>query len=256
MLAGAAPILIVAHPGHELRLFHWMELTRPTVFVLTDGSGGGAKKRTPYSRHVVEAAGARCGHFFGAAPDRDWYDLILHGDATAFHDVVDAAVGAALAQSAQLIVTDAVDGYNPMHDICAAIGAAVVARLRHSAPKAEHLVSRAVAGRGEDFAHELVLDSDAAKRKRGTVKAYQPIAEEVRRLLDEEPNALDIERLERPTFAWPEVWRPQWEEIGRDRVALSRYRQPIEYTKHVLPLARALLAAAEPATEEVRNCAS
>ena len=31
--------LIVAHPGHELRVHHWMELARPLVLVLTDGSG-------------------------------------------------------------------------------------------------------------------------------------------------------------------------------------------------------------------------
>lgn len=256
MLAGAAPILIVAHPGHELRLFHWMERTRPTVFVLTDGSGGGAEPRTLYSRRVLEAVGARCGRLFGAAPDREWYDVILCGDVTPFQDVVDAAVNAALSQGAQLIVTDAVDGYNPMHDLCAAIGAAVVAQLRHRAPMTEHLVSRAVAGRGEDVVQELELDSDSMKRKQANVEAYRPLAEEVRRVLEEEPGALDLERLARPTFAWPEVWRPQWEEIGRERVALSRYRQPIEYVKHVLPLARTLLESNGTAFEEVRNCAS
>jgi hypothetical protein len=29
--------LVVAHPGHELRVFHWLRLARPCVFVLTDG---------------------------------------------------------------------------------------------------------------------------------------------------------------------------------------------------------------------------
>jgi hypothetical protein len=30
---------MIAHPGHELRVHHWIERTRPLVFVLTDGSG-------------------------------------------------------------------------------------------------------------------------------------------------------------------------------------------------------------------------
>jgi hypothetical protein len=31
--------LVIAHPGHELRALHWLRLSRPCVFVLTDGSG-------------------------------------------------------------------------------------------------------------------------------------------------------------------------------------------------------------------------
>lgn len=75
--------------------------------------------------------------------------------------------------------------------------------------------------------------------------------------MSEEPGALGVERLECPAFAWPDLWRPQWEEIGRGRVALSRYARPIEYAKHVLPLARALLSGAVgPELEETRTCAS
>lgn len=29
--------LVVAHPGHELRVYGWLEQARPRVFVLTDG---------------------------------------------------------------------------------------------------------------------------------------------------------------------------------------------------------------------------
>ena len=32
-------VLVVAHPGHELRVHGWLELARPTVCILTDGSG-------------------------------------------------------------------------------------------------------------------------------------------------------------------------------------------------------------------------
>ena len=31
--------LVIAHPGHELRIHHWLERARPVTFVLTDGSG-------------------------------------------------------------------------------------------------------------------------------------------------------------------------------------------------------------------------
>ncbi|CAN7202316.1 hypothetical protein LJR219_000551 [Phenylobacterium sp. LjRoot219] len=38
---GGRTALAVAHPGHELRLAKWVELTRPTVFILTSGSRSG-----------------------------------------------------------------------------------------------------------------------------------------------------------------------------------------------------------------------
>ena len=70
-------ILILAHPGHELRIFHWMEQVRPVVCVLTDGSGGNQSSRTAYSIETVAAARAFLGPVFGQMPDRDWYDAIL-----------------------------------------------------------------------------------------------------------------------------------------------------------------------------------
>ena len=31
--------LVVAHPGHELRVYGWLALRKPDVYILTDGSG-------------------------------------------------------------------------------------------------------------------------------------------------------------------------------------------------------------------------
>jgi hypothetical protein len=38
-------LLVVAHPGHELRLFGWLSYARADVLVLTDGSGRSARPR-------------------------------------------------------------------------------------------------------------------------------------------------------------------------------------------------------------------
>ena len=50
----ARAALIIGHPGHETLLHHWIERERPVVFVLTDGSGGGAVARTTHSRRLIE----------------------------------------------------------------------------------------------------------------------------------------------------------------------------------------------------------
>ena len=231
------PILLHAHPGHELRLFHWMESRRPVVFLLTDGSGGGLPPRTDHSRRCIAQAGALQRPLPGPCRDAEWYRAILRGDIAPFQAVVAAVTAAATEEGSTLIASDAVDGYNPMHDLCEAIATAVTKRLAG----ARHLVSRAVAGDVGTIACEHVLDAAAIGRKRDAVAAYMPLAEEARRLLDVEETALRVERLRHPHFTWPEQYTPEWEETGRARVASQRYGEAIEYARHVRPIARALL---------------
>src|SRR5712675_1307515 len=118
-------VLIVAHPGHELRLFDWMERERPFVFILSDGSGGAQSSRLDYSISAIRTAGATLIEGSGQRSDRDWYAKILAGDVSAFMETADAITAAALARQAPLVVSDAADGYNPLHDLCQALGSAV-----------------------------------------------------------------------------------------------------------------------------------
>ena len=41
--------LVVAHPGHELLAYGWLSRYRPSVFVVTDGSGRDGQARTAYA---------------------------------------------------------------------------------------------------------------------------------------------------------------------------------------------------------------
>lgn len=257
--AGGRALLLHAHPGHELRLFGWMGQQKPTLFLMTDGSGSGAP-RTHHSLQSALRAGARPGAVFGLAPDRDWYAAILNTDLTMFDTVISAIVAAANTKGSTLIVSDAVDGYNPMHDLCEAVAASATMKLRRQGRDVSHLVARAVAGGDrDDVVTEITLDRDAQQRKQAAVAAYTPLAEEVQNLLDEDPAALSREQLRRPTFAWDAHWSPSWESIGASRVAASKYTQRIEYRRHVRPLALALLerwSAERIVREERVDCAS
>lgn len=244
-IVGGPPLLLHAHPGHELRLFGWMEQNHPTLFLMTDGSGGGAS-RTHHSLETALRAGARAGDAFGMAADRDWYSAILNVDLTLFDRMISAIVQAAIAQGSTLIVSDAVDGYNPMHDLCEAVAASSASVLRHQGRDVTHLVARAVSGGEGDVITEIRLDAEARLRKQAAIDAYMPLAEEVRRLLDEEPTALSSEQLRRPAFTWSPHCSPSWENVGASRVASSKYAQRIEYARHVRPLALALLSRRQP----------
>ena len=235
------PVLIVAHPGHELRLFNWMERERPLVFILSDGSGGAQSSRLDYSISAIRGAGATLIEGSGQRSDREWYARILAGDVSAFMQAADAIASAAPAQHAPLVVSDAADGYNPVHDLCQAIGSAVVTRIARDARPPKFLVSPATAEAIGTESIEWKLEDEAALRKHQAVSAYYPLAEEVARLLDEAPNVLNTERLLVPTFDWPDNWNPEWERFGRKRVNEGRFAAPITYRDHVLGIAKVLL---------------
>jgi hypothetical protein len=240
-MTSALPVLIVAHPGHELRLFNWMERERPIVFILSDGSGGAQNSRLDYSISAIRAAGATLIEGSGQRSDREWYAAILAGNIPAFTETADTITAAALTMHAQIVVADAADGYNPLHDLCQAIASAVVARVaRHSKPPT-FLVSPATADAMGTEPIAWTLEDEAARRKRLVVLANTALAEEVAPLLAETPDALHTEQLLVPTFDWPENWAPEWEAFGRKRVNEGRFVTPITYRDHVLPIAKALL---------------
>jgi hypothetical protein len=123
-------MLIFAHPGHELRAFHLMELVRPWVFVLTDGSGSTADSRIGESRALVARAGAREAATFGPLTDREAYAALMASDAEPFLAHLEGLTRSLLDERVRGVLVDAAEGYNPVHDLCHWIGRAAAARAR------------------------------------------------------------------------------------------------------------------------------
>src|SRR5687767_10891755 len=119
--AGGRPAraaLIVAHPGHELRVHGWLEETLPPVCVLTDGSGRTQRSRLDSTTRVLEAAGTAPGPVYGAMSDVELYNAVLDHDHSPFTRVVDEIARMLLSEQVDLVVGDAQEGYNPAHDVC------------------------------------------------------------------------------------------------------------------------------------------
>src|SRR6266699_30347 len=51
---GRRAALVIAHPGHELRVHAWVELAQPLAFVLTDGSGHTGQSRLASTSRLVD----------------------------------------------------------------------------------------------------------------------------------------------------------------------------------------------------------
>lgn len=234
-------VLILAHPGHELRIHHWLELAKPRVYLLTDGSGGRHNARTEYSRHIVRATGGTPGSVFGEIPDAAWYAALLAGDQRFFLDVF-AGIAADLAGAHEVqIVTDAVDGYNPVHDLAFVFGSALNRLLQKTRKGHQQLCSAAVPNVLGSAQVEIELDRDAQKRKKAAIEAYTPLADEARLILARDPDCLKRERLIIQEPDWTEQ-APEWERIGQDRVSKGLYDRCITYKDDVQPIVRLLMA--------------
>ena len=224
------PILIVAHPGHELRLFGWINVARPLVCILTDGSGGRGASRTRYSKDVLTASGCSAGPVMGELSDRAWYDAILTRNIDPFVRAADAI--SAVASANALVVSDPVEGYNPMHDLCAALADRVADDIGGTRMAYQLMYPR---GDGD----VLGLSAETEVKKRAAIRAYKPIAKEAAQLLREDARAMIEERLVADCFTWPEELdaKPKYEQFGDSRIEAGVYAQTIRYAQHVRPIA-------------------
>ncbi len=255
--ACSAPVLIVAHPGHELRILGWLEQARPLVCVLTDGSGSGGEGRLDSTTRVLRHTGADAGGVYGRMADREVYAALLEHDHDRFLRLADDLAETLLAHGADCVVGDASEGYNPSHDVCRLV---INAAVRMASREREAPVSSydylLVGPPGEcpehlrDAAFILELDDAALDRKVETARGYPELAAEVDAALAR--FGLDPFRTEclRPSdplerYAWDPEEVPFYERHGEERVAAGVYQQVVRFREHVLPAADALWAPSE-----------
>ncbi len=212
-----------------------METHRPLVCILTDGSGNGSTGRTDYSIALIEGTGACVGPVMGDVSDRAWYSALLAGDDRPFLAAAETIAGAI--DPGCLVVADPVEGYNPMHDLCAAMADRVAALV--GGTRATYPLTRSAAG-GET----RILGCETVARKSAALAAYAPLQHEIAALLQIDPDALVSEQILMQAYGWPEDPDavPDYERIGQERAASGTYARHITYRDHVRPMAMRLTA--------------
>ncbi|HXM51349.1 MAG TPA: hypothetical protein VN956_26130 [Pyrinomonadaceae bacterium] len=240
--------LVIAHPGHELLVYNWLSLANPYVFVLTDGSGHSHKSRLHRTTSIINSLGARPGSIYGRLTDADAYSAILAGEVGVFIRMASELAEALVHHRIEYIVGDAIEGYNPVHDICRLIiNAAVkkVCQMGHCLANFD--VSLA-------YQHDLAQKSTAdivsiaaseqmLAEKLQVARDYSELAVDVNRIIAQEGvTSLGIEYLrpvnENSYQRFQE--QPYYEVYGERQVAAGRYQQVIRYRDHVLPIGEAL----------------
>src|SRR6266700_1247561 len=124
------PALVIAHPGHELKVFGWAANYRALVHVLTDGSGRAGRSRLPSTMRILSSLGAETGEVLGAFSDNDVYRAILEQDVPLFLGILDTIAVSFIAHDVDLVAADAIEGFNPTHDLCRMLVNAAVEMVR------------------------------------------------------------------------------------------------------------------------------
>jgi hypothetical protein len=248
---GLRTALVVAHPGHELRIHGWLERTRPLVFVLTDGSGGLGKSRLASTQGLLGAAGARCGPIFGRFTDRTLYKALVDQRHDEVLDVARELAKTLLENQIDFIAGDSAEGYNSGHDVCRLVIDAAVEwiRVRHGRP-IENRDFPVVEGpetcsaAQRESALWFQLDEPALGRKLAAARSYSELAMEVEAALTTHgPKAFSTECLRLIEEPWSLPTAPAfYEEYGTKRVKEGVYDLVVRQDEHLVPLRRALEA--------------
>jgi hypothetical protein len=243
--------LVIAHPGHELRVHRWLELARPLVCVLTDGSGHSDRSRLASTTAVLERTGATPGLLYGRLSDRALYQAILGGETDLFAALADEIALALDVAGVDYVAGDAVEGFNPGHDVCRLLLNAALLRLEQQGRRLESfefpLEGPPQECPAEDRSEAILLELDDAslRRKLEAAHAYPELAGEVEKAYasyGREPFRIECLRPVRygleigHRFAHP----PYYESYGEQQVATGIYRQVIRFGDHLAPLAASL----------------
>jgi len=247
-LPGGKSILVVGHPGHELRVFNWLEIHRPAVFVITDGSGGSGHSRLSSTTRILDQVGASPGSFYGPVTDRQAYAAILNHDFEFFIRLTQKLARFLIDENVSCVVGDALEGYNPTHDACRLVIGAAVEMVLQTTGRVVLNYDFSLAGAPDSVPQsphfKLELDDDAFARKMSVAQSYAELESEVNDAIKEHRfEAFRVEYL-RSVPNHPPVfvadYKPYYEQFGEQRVSSGAYSQVIRYSEHVLPLAAAL----------------
>jgi hypothetical protein len=251
----APAALLIAHPGHELRLFRWLERDRPVVFVLTDGSGRSGHSRVASSLAVLGATGSSAGSLVGRFTDREIYDAMIRGEIDGVLRATLDLAGSFAAGGFRSVVADGLEFYNPTHDLCSVMaGLATVQAARISGRAIDRYEYAVTAPAGDGTTIEL--DDQAFARKMEHARRYEDVALDVEELI----RNVGSEGLRREVLTpvgasavlREPASKPYYEVRGEEQVAAGRYATVLRHRAHFVPFVAALSTAMSSAAIEER----
>ena len=245
--------LVIGHPGHELKVFGWISQYRPRAYVLTDGSGRHGVSRLPSTAALLRAQGAHADGIFGPLSDLDIYHAILDQRISLFLNLLESLNASLVANGIEFVAGDAVEGFNPTHDLCRMlVNAAVVmagratgrtiANYQFSLADSE-AACHAPSAHDGDCLH-LRLNDELLHAKLEAARNYQEMKHEVDKALAAHgAEFFRIECMKKVSDPWTQFQEPGtpfYESFGEMRVQQGEYRSVIRLRQHMTPIMEAI----------------
>ena len=242
--SGHKPALLIGHPGHELRVFHFIEKYRPRVYVITDGSGADRTSRIDTTKQILESCGATLSPVMGYFTDREMYRIMLENDTGRLFELVDLILADLEEHHIEALAGDAIEGYNPTHDICRyiinSLADILEARSGKPVPNHEFLLDSLPTAEEAAACDIITLDEDAYLRKYKAAETYTELAGEFQRAVNKYGTAPFRKEYLKPVSkpyvftTWDQI--PYYEQYAAQRKAQGVYNEVISFRQHVMPL--------------------
>jgi len=246
-------MLVVGHPGHEIRCHGWLSRHRPTVVVMTSGGGASKPGRIASTLSVIERAGAIASPLFANFSDQEVYGFMLRQEAGELSAWAKELSDLIRLERPKVILTDMVEGYNSSHDLTAYLVASAVEMACIDQDARPCVLCQPLVG-PPDQAWEgrlqpvvtLELTDEEFRRKMEDARTYAELVSEVAGALRQTPiDAFRKECLYLPAGeealleSLPHE-TPFYETFGQQQVAKGKFTEVIQHRRHVLPLVQAI----------------
>jgi hypothetical protein len=252
ILPSVKTAVIIGHPAHELRIYRFMELYKPQFYILTDGAGTTGRSRVAASKQIIENAGAKTSSVLGRFSDPEMYRIIREFDTKPLTDLLEEIVEDLVKNEIELIAGDAIEGFNPTHDLCRYLINAIIkiynSRKRKQVQNFDFLLDGPPAAFNQEADNrDIILKLSAAdfSRKISAAEGFLEIASEIKGAIERNGKDAFYYECLRPVQALDQFtgWStdiPFYESFGLSRVQSGVYSQVISFEKHLLPLGRFL----------------
>jgi hypothetical protein len=235
--------LIIAHPGHELRVFRFVELYKPRVYVLTDGSGSAGSSRLHNTIGILKDCGASVSPIMGYYTDKEIYRIILEKDYSSLTALSLKILSDFQENNIQVVAGDALEGFNPTHDLCRyLINLTIAVKEAKDGIQMLNLEFLLDGLMSEEDASLVVrLDDDSFNRKRKAAEGYAELAYELQSAIQKYGStpfmAECLRKVVRPDIfsSWGDGI-PFYEKYAIEKVNSGVYKKVISFQEHLLPL--------------------
>lgn len=245
-------VAIFSHPNHEIAVLALLKKTRPFIIFLTDGGG---KAREEETRKGLRLIGLQENAIFLSHPEQAFYDALLHVNSEYFHRVAHQVRNLLKNTKPEQILCDAVEFYNPVHDLTLAIvGSADDAPwagtyevpLLYQKPGAKETYGVQTVPEGQPCQKFALSEEETDLKHSALREAYGILRNTLGPLLLSSPSALKNETIfpASSPLRWPDAGRfLRYEHRAAALKAQGKVESEITHSFHFLPVVAQLLEA-------------